>query len=175
MNPRLCSSSSRLHTSSSYQVLIVTLVYIMDSGLKTIWPCWVLIWVSKQSSPAEWSRQSSPVESLSGAQDSPSLSSSQSFQNRSRRVHTSGPVVLGNLQRPVPSSLAFWCQIFIIYDNEADVCTRKEVWLRPANRSLLITKWRLRMIQPHVSTNGQSADTQAEYPSGLYIDAKSSA
>ena len=74
------------------------------------------------------SRQSIPVESLSGSQSSPSLLSgqdspalsspylglqgsltllsSQSFQNHSRRVHTSGPIVLGNPQRPIPSSLA---------------------------------------------------------------------
>ena len=39
--------------------------------------CRVFIWVSKQSSPAEWLRQSIHVESLSGAEGSPTLRSDQ--------------------------------------------------------------------------------------------------
>ena len=55
-------------------------------GLKAVQPCWVVktvhpcpvfIWVSKQSSPAEWSRQFIPVECLSGPQSSPALLSDQ--------------------------------------------------------------------------------------------------
>ena len=74
------------------------------------------------------SKQSIPIKSLSGSQnslsllsgqDSPALSSPylelqgslslpsfQSFQNHSRRVYMSGPIILGNPQRPVPSSQA---------------------------------------------------------------------
>ena len=54
------------------------------------------------------SGQNSPTLSspFLGLQGSPSLSSSQSFQNRSRRVHTSGLIVSGNTQKLVLSNLA---------------------------------------------------------------------
>ena len=45
--------------------------------IKTVHPCQVFIWVSKQSSSAEWSRQSIFVEFLSGAQGSLGLLSGQ--------------------------------------------------------------------------------------------------
>ena len=120
MNSRLCSSSSRLHTS----LYIIIHHYTRFSSLLLS-----ILWIQVL-------RQSSPVESLSGSQssptllsgqDSPTLSSpylglkgsptlpsSQLFQNCSRRVYTSGLVILDNLQRPVPSSLASCCQTFVI-------------------------------------------------------------
>ena len=126
------------------------------------------------------STQSSPIDSLSRSQNnpallslylelqgSPTLPSSQSFQNCSKRVHMSEPIVSGNSQRPLLSSLAFASvrplsssqYTLTNTDSKADDYTREEVWLRWAHRSLLITRWRLRMIQPHASTSGRSADT----------------
>ena len=68
-------------------------------GLKTVQPCRVLIWVPRQFNPAE----------------------SSSFQNRSRRVHTSGSIVSGNPQdlchlasTPWLILMACWCQTFVI-------------------------------------------------------------
>ena len=50
------------------------------------------------------SRQSNRAKSLSRAQGSPTVPSSQLFRNHSKRVHTSGSIVLGNLPRLLPSS-----------------------------------------------------------------------
>ena len=91
---------------------------ILDSRCHS---CLYILWI-------QVSRLSSPLESLSGSQSSLALLSSQDslalsslypglqgsltlpssqlFQNRSRRVYTSGPIVLGNSQKPMPSSLA---------------------------------------------------------------------
>ena len=84
-------------------------------------------------------------------------------------------MVSGYFQRPVLSSLAFASVKPLLLshytlthtDSKADNYTREEIWLRLADQSFLVTRWRPRMIQPHASTSGQSADTQAEYPSGL--------
>ena len=112
MNSRLCSSSSRIHTSS--WIIIHHHTRSLMSPLSILW--------------IEVSRQSSPVESLPGSQNSPALLSGQDsptlsslylgFQGNPtlpscqlsqscfRRLHTLGPIVLSNVQRPVPSSLA---------------------------------------------------------------------
>ena len=55
--------------------LRAALIHVLDEGSMEAFR--VLIWVSKQSSPAEWSRQSILVESLSGFQSSPALLSGQ--------------------------------------------------------------------------------------------------
>ena len=137
MNSRLCTSSYIIihhHTRSSL------------SPSSILW-----IQVSRQSSPVEpltgsqsslslLSGQDSPTLSnlYLGLQGSPSLPSSQLLQNRFRRIYTSGPIVLGNPQRPVPSSLALLVPD-LRHDNEADDCTREEVWLRPTDQSLPAT------------------------------------
>ena len=84
------------------------------SPLSILW-----IQVSRQSSPVEFLSGSQSSSSLLSGQDSPTLSSlylglrgsptlpsSQLFQNYSRRIHTLGPIDFGIPQRPVPSSLA---------------------------------------------------------------------
>ena len=70
----LLSGQDSLSLSSSYLGLKAVQPYRV---VKTVHSCWVLIWVSKQSSPAEWSKQSIPVEFLSGFQSSPALLSGQ--------------------------------------------------------------------------------------------------
>ena len=111
MDSRLCLSSSRFHTSSCIIIHHYTRSLLSPSSI--LW-----IQVSRQSSPAEFLSESQNSLALLSGQDSPTLSnlylglqgsptlpSSQSFQNRSRHIHTSGPIVSGNLQRFVSSSL----------------------------------------------------------------------
>ena len=112
MNSRLCLSSSRLYISSCIIIHHHTRSLLLPSSIP-----WIL--VSKQSSPVDSlsGSQSSPallsgqnssilLSPYLGLQESPTLLSFQLFQNYSRRIHTSGPIVSGNLQRPVSSSLA---------------------------------------------------------------------
>ena len=105
MNSRLCISSyiiihHHISSLSSSSSILWIQVSRQSSSIKSL--------SESQSSPSLLSGQDSPALSSPylGLQGSPSLPSSQSFQNRSRRVHTSGPIVSGNPQRPVLSSLA---------------------------------------------------------------------
>ena len=100
------------HHTSSYIIIYHT--WFLSSLLSILW-----IQVSRQFSFVKslFRSQSSPA--LQSGQDSPILSSfylrlkgsltlpsSESFQNCTRHIHMSAPIVSGNLQRLVPSSLA---------------------------------------------------------------------
>ena len=113
MNSRLYSSSSRLYTSLC--IIIYHHIWSLLSPLSILW-----IQVSRQrqstlvkplsrsqNSPTLLSGQDNSTLSSPylGLQSSPTLSSFQLFQNRCRHIYTSGPIVLGNLQRLIPSSL----------------------------------------------------------------------
>ena len=105
MNSRLCSSSYIItyhHTKSSSSPLSILWIQILRESIP------VGSFSGSQSSPSLLSGQDSlALSSLYlGLQDSPSLPSSQSFQNHSRCVHISGPIISGNPQRLVPSSLS---------------------------------------------------------------------
>ena len=112
MNSRLCLSSSRLHT-----LLYIIIHHHTKSSLSL--SSILCIQVSRKSSPVESLSKSLSGLALLSSQDnltlssfhlglkgSPTLPSSQSFQNRSRRVYTLAPIVSSNLQRPVRPSLA---------------------------------------------------------------------
>ena len=105
MNSRLCTSSYIIihhHTRSLSSPSSILWIQVSRQSIP------VESLSGSQSSPSLLSGQDSPALSsfYLGLQDSPSLPSSQLFQNRSRRVHTLGPIVSGNPQRPVLSSLA---------------------------------------------------------------------
>ena len=58
----------------------------------------------KQSNPTEWTQNSLILLSFYLGLKVVYSYQVLLFQNRSKRVHTSGPIVLGNSQRPVPSN-----------------------------------------------------------------------
>ena len=112
VNSRLCSLSSRLHKS-----LYIIIYYHTRSLSSLLSKLWIQVSTQSslmkslsgsQSSPALLSGHDNPALSSRylGLKDSPTLLSSQLFQNCSRHIHTSGSIVSGNSQKPVLSSLA---------------------------------------------------------------------
>ena len=91
---------------SLYQVFVVTLsiLWIQVTRHSSLVKCLS----GSESSLALLSGQDSPTLSnlYLRLQGSPILLSSQLFQNYSKHVHTSDPIVSGNPQRVIPSSLA---------------------------------------------------------------------
>ena len=177
------SSSFRAHTLSSFSsfVILSCLYVLWMHGLKVVQPCQALIWFSKAIYSC-WvgSRQSNPVESLSGAQGSPALPSSQSFQKRSKRIYTLGPIVPGNLQRPKPSSLALLVSDLrhlvstpwpILITRLTTAQGKRSGCVQPTGYSSPLSDargWSNLMPQ---QMNNLQIDTRAEYPSGSYINA----
>ena len=154
MNFRLCLLSYIIihhHTrsSSSPSSILWILVSRQSSPVKSL--------SGSQSNPALLSGQDSP--SLSsfylGLKGSPTLPSSQSFQNHPKRLHTLGPIVLGNPQRSVPSSLALLVSDLrhlvstprpILITRLTTAQGRRSGCVQPTSRSPPLTKWRPRMI-----------------------------